>query len=499
MKFLISGADDNDPGVTVPTFNFIAASNKSTWNTTQTNRDTLVPAAQTLLGMVVRVLTAPGAGKSRTFAVYKNGAVTALSVTISDTNTQATISGASVSFSAGDTISFAQTAVGGSPNSTTDVYWSILAESVTTDYFNVFGGSATTNGVTAYQPLQAGTGAWLTSAADAEQVVPLSGNITSLYVASTVAPGTGTDAWDVAVMVNGTASAATVHYGAAETGTKSWSGSVAISAGDRLALRFLETATSAASAFAWAATIAPTTAGEFCQMFGSAAAPSTSVVNYEQCLGSGAASWSGSESVRVSTLHNATLQAIYAKIGTAPGGAASWTFTVRDELADTAAAVTISGASTTGNASFSVATTAGNRYSIKATPASTPAAMTGGAQIGLKFSIIEAGAELDADAAAIAAASGALTTAIQAAPRVQSQSQRRTRIAGRLRVYARADCASVCRDLWSLGWRPSRGNHVEARREHQGLPICCGSDAPHRVADSSLAGLDPLHHFCACG
>lgn len=45
------------------------------------------------------------------------------------------------------------------------------------------------------------------------------------------------------VMVNGVATAATVTYAAGETGAKSWSGSVAISAGDAIEVRFAESAT----------------------------------------------------------------------------------------------------------------------------------------------------------------------------------------------------------------------------------------------------------------
>ena len=55
------------------------------------------------------------------------------------------------------------------------------------------------------------------------------------------------------VMVNGFATAATVTYAAGETGAKSWSGSVAISAGDAIEVRFAESATTGnISQLAWA-------------------------------------------------------------------------------------------------------------------------------------------------------------------------------------------------------------------------------------------------------
>ena len=385
MKFLINGAD-NTAVVATTTYNFIAASHQSSWNTTETNRDTPVAGAMTLTGMVARFSTAPGVGETRTLTVMVDGTATAATVTVSGTDVQNSAT-FSVSVTAGQTISMRYTASAGAV-STTDQYWSILAESVTTDYFVMFGGSGTTNGVTAYQQLQNGTGTWLTSAADANQVMPLAGNITAWYVASTVAPGTGTDAWDISVAINGTPSAATVNYGAAETGQKSWTGTVALAAGDLVAMSMVETGTSAATAVAWSVVITPTTAGQSCIMFGNPDTPNTAATEYEQLFGGGNATWITTEANRYATLYTTTIQAIYAKVGTAPGALSDWTFQVREEAGNlTGASVVVSGTNTTGSSTgLSIAATSGNRYNWSCIPnVVPPATMTGGAHLGIQI------------------------------------------------------------------------------------------------------------------
>lgn len=389
MKFLINGADDDGPGAAA-TYNFIASADKSTWNTIQTNRDTPVAAAMTLTDMVVRISTAPdnGAGtQSRTFKVFKNGSATAIAVTISETNVQATITGQSVSFAAGDTISMESTSAN-SPIATTDVYWSIVAESVSTAYFVLFGGSASAINTTSYQNLQNGVGLWESAATSVAQVMPLAGNMTILYTDSTVAPGTDIDAWDVAVMVDEVASALSVHYAATETGIKSGTGTVAVTAGQTVALEALETGTNLSTAMAWSAVVEPTTAGQSAIMFGNPNPPlATGAAEFEQLFGAGGNSWVTPESARYASLFATTIQALYFKVGTAPGGSTTWTVQMREEVSDLAGvANTITGAATTGNTTgLSVAVTTGNRYNWSMTPSATdPTAMTGGAHIGLQ-------------------------------------------------------------------------------------------------------------------
>lgn len=396
MQFLICGADNTALGIGVPgtTYNFIAATHQSSWNTTETNRDTPVAAAIDLKEMVVRIATAPGAGSTRVFTVMVNGAATACAVTISGTNIQNTVTGLSVAVAAGDTISLRAEATT-APADTTDVYWSILAESVSTHYFVMFGGSGTNASATTdnYQQVQSGTGTWLTTSSAAAQVMPLAGNATALYTTINSAPGSGGDQYDITLLKNEVSTGLRTTYIDTDTGIKSDTDSIAYIAGDTIAIWSQVTGTPAAKQFAWSVKFEPTTAGESAIMFGTADPPLVSGTEYEQLMGGGNNSWV-SEVNRHSMLADATLQAIYAKIGTAPGAGKSWTFKVREELADLANAVlTISDTDTTGNASFTATATGGQLHNWSVTPAGTPTAMTGGAHLGLRIFFSVAGAE----------------------------------------------------------------------------------------------------------
>ena len=412
MKFLISGELGTDPGTGGNSFAYIASTLTAYWNTLGgPDRASIVPSAMNLSGMVLSLQAAPGAGNSRTFAVHKNGAPTALTVTISDTATQAAITGQSIAYAAGDTISMAQIATTGAPVVPGRTRWSIVAESVGGEYFNVFGGSVSTVSATGYRSFQNMGATWLTSQADAYQVFPLSGTLTAFYVSANYAPGAGS-AWDVSVLQNGIASAATLHYDATEFGTKAWSGSVAIIAGDTLALEALKTGTANTNFLRWSATIVPDTPGESAVMSGSPQGPSTTAVNYDE-INAVDGGWTPYLSIRYSMLHDALITQVYAQIGTAPGGAASWKFTLSDNNADAAAAVTIAGAATTGNASCLVDTVAGHLYALKCTPAGSPAAMTGGAHVSFRILMRLPGADLAGDALAQASASGSLSEQYQ--------------------------------------------------------------------------------------
>jgi hypothetical protein len=71
---------------------------------TETSVNALLAVAATLATLRISLVTAPGASKSRTFTVRKNGVATSAVVTISGTDTTGSWSG-SVDFAAGDLIS----------------------------------------------------------------------------------------------------------------------------------------------------------------------------------------------------------------------------------------------------------------------------------------------------------------------------------------------------------------------------------------------------------
>src|SRR3990167_4117186 len=233
QQFLINGASTTAPATT-DYFHFIAAGANSNhiWTDDEVDRATPVAKAITLKSMVVNVETTALAGKSFIFTVMKNGVATSLAVTIANPDTQATITGESVSFAQGDTISIRYT-FSDTTTDPGDVSWSILAESVTTDYFLVFAGTAdaASAGDDQYQNLQGGTDAWNADLEDVDQPMPLTGTMTDMYFNRL--GNAGSAGWDYTVMISTSTTALTVHYDAAENGVQSITGqSVAISAGN---------------------------------------------------------------------------------------------------------------------------------------------------------------------------------------------------------------------------------------------------------------------------
>lgn len=112
-------------------------------------------------------------------------------------------------------------------------------------------------------------------------------------------------------------------------------------------------------------------------IFCTVAIPSNSATRYSTChdLGSGQAGWTASEP-QGSILNVAgTIASLYVDLGgTAPGSGKSWTVTVRVNGVDSALAVTISNAATTGSATASISIAAGDRVTLKCVPSGTPSA-----------------------------------------------------------------------------------------------------------------------------
>lgn len=87
----------------------------TTGNATYANRSFVITSPGSIKNLRVSIATAPGAGKSHTITLYKNGTSTPLSVTISGTATSGYDTTNEVSVSPGDTISLLVTQ-SGTPN-----------------------------------------------------------------------------------------------------------------------------------------------------------------------------------------------------------------------------------------------------------------------------------------------------------------------------------------------------------------------------------------------
>jgi hypothetical protein len=399
MNFLISGSDNSTPSNSVDNFNFICASFPSTWSATETDRDCPVAGAMTLTEMYVETLDPPGAGNSFVFTVMKNGSATALVVTISDSANTGSVTGQAVTFAAGDTISMRHTPVS-TPDASGQQHWGILAKT-SNNTFVMFGHTATNASTTAteWQGLQGGIGVWEAVAqSNVMQIAPLAGTLRDLYVRLGTAPGTATSRTFSVLLGGSAAGAPTVTIADTATAGQDTTTTLAFGAADTLSFQSAVTLVPAASPVAWSIVCIPTTAGESMILFGNSNPPLVSGTEWEQLQGGGAGTWAAFEDIRGMILAGGTAKSIYVQIGTPAdngAGVQSWTFTLRKELADTALAVTISEAASKANFSTDVTITPGDTIDWQCVPANTPAAMTGGAHLGLKIFFTPTGSAKD--------------------------------------------------------------------------------------------------------
>ena len=104
-----------------------SASGAFTEDTSEADRQTLMPEG-IVNALLVRVSTAPGAGKSWTITVRKNEANTALTCSISDANLTCSDAAHPVLFSSGDLLSILIHPGTPNPTSAGHLYWSVMVE-----------------------------------------------------------------------------------------------------------------------------------------------------------------------------------------------------------------------------------------------------------------------------------------------------------------------------------------------------------------------------------
>lgn len=377
MISTIVGTENSYPSTSVTNYNHISTNLLGSWNATETARDEIVPAAFDLSELYVLLDAAPTAGKSWEFTVMKNGSATAITLTIADAAVSGTYAGSAVSFAAGDTISLRAIPTG-TPTTGTNVWWNLKCSGTG---FPVMGAntSNTSNSATQYTSPQAVSNTWNTSVAPREIVVPTAGTFSKLYIQLDGVAGGTNYVWTM--YKNGSSTALTVTIGAGAATGSDTSNSFTVAAGDRIVLQCTPNGTPTSRNATWGMLFTPDVDGESWFGYGSNAAPSTTLVRYEQPIGLGGNSWNATERQLVIGAYDLTK--IYAYYATAPGGSASWDLTARKNAADTALTVNVSGASQTGNATATASFAQGDKLSVELTPNSTPASPTDGVHFGL--------------------------------------------------------------------------------------------------------------------
>lgn len=141
--------------------------------------------------MTVKLSTAPGAGITRTYTLRKNGVDTGLTVPIADSATTGTIS-STVSFVAGDVVTVAGVATGGTP-ATAHVGIGLTWNPTTNGYFPMMGvaTSGWANTGTRYVAPSGASQGNMATESQATDIAPVDMTIDMLYAQISTAPTAG--------------------------------------------------------------------------------------------------------------------------------------------------------------------------------------------------------------------------------------------------------------------------------------------------------------------
>jgi len=242
-QVFIGGMTDAPTAASTEYAPIFAGTSSNTWTTGEYWRTYRVAVGGTLSTFQVSIDTAPGAGASITFTIRKNAVDTAVSVTISDTDTTGEYTGAGVVFTAGDRIVVKSTQTN-SPALPTYQRWSLLYEGDTPKMSSIMGGTG--NGVgtsgTTYQPASGGyttsTITWRRS------LVAINGTIKSFYFSMIGYADAGVT-YDISINKNGSVEASsTLTFGSSGSLDQSVTGlNIDIAPGDLLAIQFVITGT----------------------------------------------------------------------------------------------------------------------------------------------------------------------------------------------------------------------------------------------------------------
>lgn len=217
--------------------------NGANFVSTEASISTVMPTAGTFSNFYIRSTTAPGAGKSYTYTLRKNGADTAVTATMSDAATTATDSTNSVTYAAGDTISIKAVPTG-TPTAAVVRYGFQFSPTTDGESILLLGSTANTlNAGANYELLESGLNSWTATEAN-RTLTTQACTLQKLYVQLNTQPGAA-KSYDFTVRKNVAGSAITTQISGTNTTGNDTVNTVSMAQGDSLSLEALPTGTPA--------------------------------------------------------------------------------------------------------------------------------------------------------------------------------------------------------------------------------------------------------------
>lgn len=320
------------------------------WNATENIVYQCIPTGGTISGLLVRLSGNVAAASTYTFTLMVNSVPSALAVTISTGASTGSDWTNSVSVTAGQTVSLRSTFTGapGALLASWSTIWNptITGESiclihmqtaVAAIWFGEIQGSPI-NGAT--------TETWV------QAPIPTAGGFKKLYVQLSADPGDplGPDGYIFTLRLAAAGTTLTTTISADNTAGNNTTNTVAVVAGDLVDIYVAPlNAPAVAPECAIGMVFVPTVSGESLVMGGGFNATAAGITRYMNLCGTGRASWDATEASMFSLTQSAILKKLYVKLETAPGGADTYTISIREQLGNTGLTVTITGAATTGS------------------------------------------------------------------------------------------------------------------------------------------------------
>lgn len=308
----------------------------------------VVPCSGTFSNLRVRVGSAPGTNKSFAFTVLKNGVATALTCTISGSNTTASDLTHSFTVAAGDLL-YIKIVPTGTPTSSLP-YVSLLftnSDGLSPLLSSVYGANfnATTQ---RYHPLMCDNSGGAANVTISSVVIPTNGTISNLFVNLSTAPGAG-KYWDFKVYKNGSSTAITTRISDTAKVGNDTTHSISVSAGDIVCVSSIPNSTPSGSTGAFGLTFKPDTDGESIHTMTDAGAYSPQANTFYLAAEGGKWTQKTTEIQFCAITKDLVLKKLYTKVYAAPGAGNSETFTARKNGADQSLTCQIADAATSAN------------------------------------------------------------------------------------------------------------------------------------------------------
>lgn len=374
MRSSISWGSDNSISPTGTAQYMAFQSANSTWRTGVGNRQVTMPVDATFIDFNIVTNDPTAATSAYVLTLQKDGADTAVVMTVNAGSTTASYSGSAVQVTGGtSTLQWKITGTN-TPNAITKFQGTCRAlTSNNTHWLSSHSTSGPNTTTAQYVGMSVSSSAHSVNFTSVQSIMPTTGTVKNAYCRVITAPGAGSD-WTFTLYKNSVATAISAVISGTNLTASDTTNSITIAAGDTLAWFITPNAVTAPTATISHSCMVgfyPDIDGETI-LTASSTAISTSAVGYYTPGGSPAIS--ATETDRQVLVSNSILKKLYTKVTVAQGAGKTYQIQASVDASGTALTTTMSNATTGNDTSDEIVVTDTQKLSFKGTPTGTPTA-----------------------------------------------------------------------------------------------------------------------------